>query len=193
MEFKPPKLIDNLFSDDLYNSLVKDLSSKAISHGDNKTMPGRFLLDTDQSDVLQEAYDSLLTTARTIFESKTLLPSYALFAHYETIDGVVPRLKKHKDTNACTYTLDMCVYQTEPWELYVDDQPYTIYPNQALAYYGEAQEHWRNDFPELSSGPIGMAFFFFVEPDHWFYTKGSDYVEVINGTMTEEQWVASHK
>jgi len=188
-----PKIIENLFDAELFNALENDLRSKATSHGDSSLMPGRYLIDTDQSSILQIAHDKTIDMAKELFEAPGLLPSYALFVHYETIGDIVPYLRKHKDINACTYIIDMCLYQSEPWDLYVEGTPYTLHPNQALAYCGEIQEHWRDEFPNPASGFVGMVFFFFVESNHWFYTKGKDYIDVINGTMTEEQWIASQK
>lgn len=190
---KQPLLVERLFDAELYKALKDDLRSKALSHGDSNIMPGRYLLEVDQSAILQEAHTKALEIAKELFGIPDLLPSYALFTHYETIGDIVPYLKKHKDNNACTYTIDMCLYQSEPWDIYVEGIPYTLHPNQALAYYGEDQEHWRNEFPNPKSGFVGMIFFFFVESDHWFYTKGSDYVEVVSGIITEEEWIASHK
>ena len=192
-ELKKPQVVKNLFNTDLHESLVSDLRLRFPNQGYYDVYFGRFLMGEDQSSVMQEAFNASLETAREVFDSPTLLPSYALFAHYESRGGVIPSLIMHRDDNACTYTLDMCVYQTEPWDLYVEGTPYTLYPNEALAYYGNDQEHWRGDFPNPSTQSVAMVFFHFVEPDHWFFTKGSDYVEVKQGRMTEEQWITSHQ
>lgn len=122
--------------------------------------------------------------AKKIFNSTTLKHTYSLFAHYERKAS----LYKHKDDNACTYTLDLCLYQTEPWDLWVEDTPYCLKPNQALAYYGNDQLHWREDFPNPISQQVAMIFFHFAEPNHWFFTKGSSYLEVVRGSISEEQW-----
>jgi hypothetical protein len=76
-------------------------------------------------------------------------------------------LEKHKDVAACTYSLDLCVYQITPWDLYVEGVPYTLQENQALLYYGEAQRHWREDFPNPKNNIVCNVFFFYVEPNHW--------------------------
>ena len=134
-----------------------------------------------------EKYAELLTPmAREIFGSKNLLPTYTLFAHYE---GPNAKLWKHKDDNACTYTIDMCVYQKYAWDLWVENKPYTLYPNEALAYYGNDQEHWRESFPQKETNFVGMTFFHFAEPEHWWFTKGRDYLEVIRGQITEQEWL----
>jgi len=33
-----------------------------------------------------------------------------------------------------------------------------------------------------------MIFFHFVEPDHWWFTKGESYLDVIRGKVSEEEW-----
>lgn len=134
-----------------------------------------------------DKYAEMLTPmAREIFGSSTLLPTYTLFAHYE---GPNAKLWKHKDDNACTYTIDMCVYQKYAWDLWVENRPYTLYPNEALAYYGNDQEHWREAFPQKETNFVAMTFFHFAEPEHWWFAKGRDYLEVIRGQITEQEWL----
>ncbi|MEK9691907.1 MAG: hypothetical protein VW235_03155 [Rhodospirillaceae bacterium] len=110
--------------------------------------------------------DWLLPAAREIFKSETLLPSYSMFVHYE---GEKANLMKHKDNNACTYTMDLCLYQKTPWGLIVEGEEFMMEPNEALCFYGEDQEHWRNEFPDPDVNEVGQVFFHFVEPDHWFF------------------------
>ncbi len=182
---KNPLLIDNLLSQKDYDNLLKEI--KNPKDFDYDAGFSRYLNDHRGLPVLKELSDKLTQTARNIFNSQTLLSTYTLFAHYEGQDPE-PSLFKHKDTNACTYTLDMCVYQNEPWDLWVEDKNYTLYPNQALAYYGEDQFHWREKFPSPETNKVAMIFFHFAEPDHWYFTKGSSYIDVIWGKMTEEEW-----
>jgi hypothetical protein len=59
-------------------------------------------------------------------------------------------------------------------------------PNQALAYYGNDQLHWREKFPNPEKNHVAMIFFHFAEPDHWYFTKGPDYLRVIRGEVLEE-------
>jgi hypothetical protein len=135
--------------------------------------------------ILTDFTQKALVVAKEVFESDTLVPSYTLFSHYQ---GEKANLLRHKDDNACTYTIDMCVYQDTPWDLWVDGAPYTLLENQALAYYGNDQEHWREEFPNPDSNYVAMVFFHFVEPDHWWVTKGPEWIHVLRGTMTEEDF-----
>ena len=180
-----PILVDSLLNDEDYSRLLQSLDNPKSFGFD----PGfsRYCIGDGGLPILGELADKLTETAREIFNSKTLLPTYTLFAHYEGQDPE-PSLYKHKDDNACTYTLDMCVYQNEPWELFVEDKAYTLYKNQALAYYGNDQMHWREKFPNPETNHVAMIFFHFAEPDHWWFTKGVEYLQVVRGQITEEQW-----
>jgi len=182
---KEPLLVNDVLSVEDYTNLSHAVSNpKAFEY---QAGFSRYVVADNRLPILKELADKLIPVAREAFESDTLLPTYTLFAHYEGQDPA-PSLYKHKDDNACTYTLDMCVYQTEPWDLWVDDKNYTLYPNQALAYYGNDQLHWREEFPNPASGHVAMIFFHFAEPDHWYFTKGPRYLEVIRGNMTEEEF-----
>lgn len=177
-----PKKVINLLNDSDF-ILLKDHLKNTPKKEENFDIGfGRYAFNDY---LINEYLQKLVPVARNIFQSQTLLPSYGLFAHYE---GNHASLFTHVDDNACTYTLDMCVYQTEPWDLEVDGKPYTLHENEALAYYGNDQMHGRGKFPNPESQHVAMIFFHFVEPDHWWYTKNADYINVIRKTMSEEEW-----
>lgn len=180
-----PILVNSLLNTEDYSRLLKSLDNPKNFGFD----PGfsRYCIGDGGLPILAELANKLVGTAREVFNSETLLPTYALFAHYEG-QNPEPSLRKHKDDNACTYTLDMCVYQVDPWDLWVDNKNYTLYPNQALAYYGNDQLHWREKFPNPETNHVAMIFFHFAEPDHWWFTKGVEYLQVVRKQITEEQW-----
>lgn len=180
---KDPTILNDVFSetDFLY---LKDFlfnHDKPKDHFDKGF--GRYHISNQ---LINSYAEKLIPKARDVFNSSALLPSYSLFSHYE---GENAKLWKHKDDNACTYTIDLCVYQSEPWDLWVDEKAYTLYPNQALAYYGNDQTHWREEFPNKESGNVAMIFFHFVEPDHWWFTKGPKYIDVLRGIIKEDEYV----
>lgn len=182
---KDPILVDNLLSEEDYNRLLASVENpKSFEYS-----PGfsRYIVADNTIPLLKELADKLTIKAREVFNSEKLLPTYILFSHYEG-QNPEPSLEKHKDDNACTYTLDLCVYQNEPWDLWVDNKAYTLYPNQALAYYGNDQLHWREKFPNPETNYVAMTFFHFAEPDHWYFTKGPDYLDVIRGIVSEEDF-----
>lgn len=180
---KEPLIVKNILTQEKFNTLSSYLKNKEKSVETYDEYFGRYGLFNDA--VIDSVVEDLTIAARKYFNNESLLLSYYMFAHYE---GEKANLYKHKDDNACTYTLDMCVYQNQTWDLWVDDKPYTLYPNEALAYYGNDQLHWREKFPNPESQHVAMIFFHFVEPNHWWFIKGPDYLQVIRGLLTEEQW-----
>lgn len=180
---KDPVIVDPVFNDNDFNrikGLFNDPKSFEFQQGFS-----RWVASDGKLPLLQQYAYLLTPLARSLFDSTALLPTYTLFSHYEGPDA---KLWKHKDDNACTYTIDMCVYQKHSWDLYVEGKSYTLNPNQALAYYGNDQEHWREAFPEPETNHVAMIFFHFAEPDHWFFTKGPSYLSVTRGELTEAQW-----
>lgn len=122
---------------------------------------------TSSDNVIYQLLINKTLHAREVFESETLLPTYSFFAEYS--GNAI--LGKHKDQSACTYTLDLCLYQTEPWDLWVEGKNYTLLENEVLAYYGEDQEHWREKIPNPESQIVAMIFLHYAEPDHWWFKK----------------------
>jgi hypothetical protein len=180
---KDPIVLNNVLNDEDYQKILNSLSNpKSFEYQEGFS---RYIVSDGSLPILKEISEKLIPIARDTFNSKHLMPTYSLFSHYEGQDPE-PSLYKHKDDNACTYTIDMCVYQVEPWDLYVEDKPYTLLPNQALAYYGNDQLHWREKFPNPEKNHVAMIFFHFAEPDHWYFTKGPDYLRVIRGEVLEE-------
>ena len=176
--------IKNVLPKDLHLSLVGTMKPLAKTFEYHIEM-GRWRTRSGPNGILDQYAEYLLPLAKRTFNSKTLLPSYSAFAHYE---GVGAKLIPHKDDNACTYTIDMCLYQTEPWDLIIEGTPYTLQENEAVAFYGNEQKHWRNSFPNPEHQKVGMAFFHYVEPTHWSIKNGVDYIRVLRGEITENEY-----
>ena len=119
----------------------------------------------------------------TLNEGRSSLYFGSIDAEYS--DEVIS-LHKHKDANACTYTLDLVLYQGDTWALYVDGRPYRANPNEAILFMGEEYEHWRETLYN-NTGRIGVVFFHYVEPDHWYFTEGPDHFYKILETRRMEQ------
>lgn len=188
VKVQDPRIIDNILSEKDFESIKNTFSDYKSFHFDEWF--SRYTVSDENFPQFKKYIDLLTPIARKTFNSETLLPTYSLFAYYE---GPNAKLHKHKDDNACTYTLDMCVSRKTPWDLWVSGKSYDIKPNSALAYYGNDQLHWRGPFPDKDNNGLGMIFFHFAEPDHWWFTKGPSYLLVIRGQMTEDQWKASNQ
>lgn len=110
--------------------------------------------------------EHLLPLVRQAFQDDTILPSYNCWARYAHPGSKLP---EHKDKNACTFTVDYCVRQHEPWGLFVEGKEYTLQENQSLVFMGEDQEHWRGPFKP--GNMVEMIFFHFVRPNHWYFEE----------------------
>jgi len=185
-DIKDPVVLDSVFNDNDFNNIKSLFPDPKSGHYQEDL--SRWVVSNAVLPELQNYAYLITPLARKIFNNEYLLPSYTLFSHYE---GVNANLIKHKDDNACTYTIDLCIFQKYPWDIYVEGIPYTLKPNQALAYYGNDQLHWREKFPEPETNYVQMIFFHFVEPDHWFFTKGPSYLDVIRNNITEEEWLSN--
>lgn len=180
-----PSLIKNVFSRselDHIKTLVSDPKRFEFQEGFS-----RYIVGNGTIPELNDYANKIVPLARDIFDSNHLLPTYTLFSHYEG-SCPPPSLYKHKDDNACTYTIDLCLYQTEPWDLWVEDRSYSLNENEALCYYGNDQLHWREDFPNPGVQKVAMIFFHFAEPDHWFFKEGAGYLNVVRKNITEKEW-----
>lgn len=122
---------------------------------------------------LRRYHEMLLPLAREEFESKTLVPSWCLISIYE---GKEAKLWKHKDDNACTYHINYTIFHKTPWDFYVEGEKFSPKENDAIMSYGNDQEHWREDFPNPENNLVANAFFFYTEPDHWFFKHGPQYL-----------------
>lgn len=166
-----PVILDQLFNCYEYAELINSLP-KSMSGLQYDSSTSRYLYSSAYLTSLGKKIEPI---ARSVFNSKELLSSYVLYTKY--VDN--GSLRMHKDDNACTYTVDFCVRQTKPWGLIVEDEEYLLEPNQALCFLGNDQEHGRDSESFPKGGYVEMIFFHFVEPDHWYLTKGPDYLKKI--------------
>jgi hypothetical protein len=122
---------------------------------------------------LQNFHEMLLPLAKKEFESETLKPSWCLLSIYE---GEKAQLWKHVDDNACTYHINLTVFQKTPWDFFVEGEAFSPSENDAVISYGNDQEHWRENFPNPETNLVCNAFFFYCEPDHWYFKEGPNYL-----------------
>lgn len=122
---------------------------------------------------LRRFHEMLLPLAREEFESETLIPSWCLLSIYE---GEEAKLWKHVDDNACTYHINYTIFHKTPWDFYVEDEKFQAEENDAVISYGNDQLHWREEFPDPEHNLVANAFFFYTEPDHWFFKHGPQYL-----------------
>ncbi len=174
-----PKIVSNLFNEEdfikIKNYFKFNEYLKNIGHDEF----GRKLIGGHTESILVDYSNKILPMVRKEFGNDLIKPTYSLFAEYS--DKVIS-LYKHKDANACTYTVDLVLYQTNPWGIWVEDEEYILEENEALLFFGEDQLHWRETI-EDNKDIIGVVFFHYANPDHWFFTHGPEHVEKIREAM----------
>lgn len=122
---------------------------------------------------LRRFHEMLLPLAKEEFESETLVPSWCLLSIYE---GEEAKLWKHVDDNACTYHINYTIFHKTPWDFYVEGEKFQAEENDAVISYGNDQLHWREEFPDPKHNLVANAFFFYTEPDHWFFKHGPQFL-----------------
>lgn len=168
-----PEIKKNVLSKEDFQRLQSYFKNQPGQDGVQYDEFGRKIVSPE---ILKEYADKLLPMAREFFKSDTLMHSYSLFSEYS--DKNIS-LRSHKDVNACTYTIDLVVYQDKPWGLWIEGVEYLAEENEAILFWGEEQEHWR-ELVEDNDNTVAVIFFHFVEPDHWWFTKGPDYIYEIH-------------
>ena len=174
MILQDPFIVSNIFDDIYFNALQKYAMNLWANDDGSGYEPGFGRYQWANTEILNEGSELLLPMAKEKFKSNTLKPSWNLLVIYQKENA---KLYRHKDDNACTYTIDYCLFQKEPWDLWVENKPYTLNENQALFMYGCDQEHWREKFPNPRTNLTACVFYFFTEPDHWYFTEGPSYLD----------------
>lgn len=172
---KKPFILKSIFPDDQLKNMQRyTMKMWSTSPNYDKSFGRHQWANTEE---LKAFHNQLTELAREEFGSKTLMPSWNLLSIYEGEDA---KLWKHKDDNACVYHIDFCVFQKTPWGLWVEhedtEEEYVLEENDGLFMYGNDQVHWRDSFPDPKNNLVANAFFFFVEPDHWYFTEGPEYL-----------------
>jgi hypothetical protein len=166
---KTPWIVDNFFSKPNYEKIMNRVNT--LNYNDDWVFsPDDMHRWTYESSWVDNILLTNLDKARKEFNSSTLLPTYSLLSLYSHEKSALPF---HYDTNACTYSFDVCLYSKDPWPLTIDGIDYTPKANQAIAMYGEDQYHGR---PPFSKGNVVlMMFLHYAEPDHWYFKYDKEF------------------
>lgn len=164
---KDPVIKNNIFSEDDFSRIKEYFSNHEILKQDKYHYYGSKRVDSYNDSLLEEIHNSLIPLAKDIFQSDTLMPTYAVFSEYS---GEAAYLDKHKDVGPCTYTIDICLYKGADWPLFIEDKEYNWGPNEGIFFYANDQMHWKEDFPNKEDNKIGLLFLHYVEPDHMWWS-----------------------
>lgn len=177
---RDPVIVRNLLPEALFKMYQKKVIDEYERQAQNKNNLAeefhRYNINEEGNPWLRELHEQLTPSAHVLFKDVTIKPAWLQVGVYE---GAGSKLHKHKDTNACQFSIDYCFWnKTQPWPIWIEGKEYVLQENEAVVMYGNHQEHWREKFPDPDNNVVANGFFFWCEPDHWFFTKGGKaYVE----------------
>jgi hypothetical protein len=165
-----PKKIQKVFSEDDVKKLrnILDSNSEKNNWIDRKNNR-RILKFSELETYFSKKIEPL---AQEIFKDPSLKTTYSVYLDYNKPTSNLP---PHRDNNACTYTIDYCVSAKTPWGVVVEGQEYIFEENEALAFMGGFDSHWRNEMPDPQNNRVEVIMFHFSPADHWYFTEGDDY------------------
>lgn len=163
INIKEPRIEKNIFDNNYFEYIKNYFKNHDVVKKDEYHFYGSKRIDTFNDEVLKKAHEDLLPKARQMFESETLLPTYAVFSEYS---GKQAYLDQHLDIGPCTYTIDLCLYQNSQWGLFIEGKEYFFSENEGIVFYPNHQLHWRGEFPDPDKNKVAIILFSYVEPDH---------------------------
>ena len=162
---KVPMIIDEVTDKETLSKLQDYFKLNYKTYHYEKTF-SRYLADSNSVPILKDFLYSNLEIVRDKFNNKKIIPTVALFSHYEGKAW----LSKHKDRYIGTHILDFSLYQTEPWDIYIEGIPYSLNENQGLLFWNEEQWHWRDPITNPQA-QIGNIFCHYAEPGHYRFKQ----------------------
>jgi hypothetical protein len=159
-----PKIVKDLLSKEKF----EEFRSSIISLGKQAdTNLGWSRYELRPTELSTELHTDLTPIARQLFNAPAALKTFNCGAWSSGVSHMEP----HYDVNACTYSLNMSIHvETEPWPIYIDGVTYTLEPGDAVISSGENHLHARDFMPDPENNQIINWFFFWVEPEHWWFT-----------------------
>lgn len=155
-----PIFLTKYFPEERYQGIMSVVSSIPKSDWSYQKQNGRYLYNDKWLDKIG-VYE--IDNVRKIFNNDNILFTYSLLSFYNGDSS----LEMHTDDNACTYTIDICLYAKEVWPLIVEEKSYDLKNNEALCFYGEDQIHGR---PEFTQGnEVLMLFLHYADKSHWWF------------------------
>ena len=125
-------------------------------------------LETIRTPEIYMLHEKLWSRAQKEFNSPTLLPSWA---YLTSIRGVQKTPQENFHDRPCTYGIVVPLYQTFGWDLEVQGHVHSLSENEGLFYPGNASSIKRDEFLHPETNVVVYGHFFFVEPDHWWFTE----------------------
>jgi hypothetical protein len=156
-----PIVIKNFFSEDLMSLIKMQVdffkSSEGHTLGVSEDREIFFRKQVHNPDLFKALHILMESRACEIFKDD-VKPSYVFVSMYDDDRAICPL---HTDRPQCKYTIDLCLNQKEPWDIFINDEAYSLNPGDAVAYSGTDHPHYRN---QIAKGNFcDLAFFHFVQ------------------------------
>ncbi len=182
-------VVKDWLPEDLFNSLKKIILDSYADKDKSKYDPayGRWFVEHMPFYEIPDFYDKVLFYAKeSLKEHDPNWDDYVSLGRfgwkYESVDGVIPSLMGHMDTNGGNTQFDVVIDSSFDWGLRIGDNLYTeSLPNEAIVFNGQELWHDRPAWEEYSKSKddyLIVEFFVFAPKTHWFLTHGPDYLEV---------------
>jgi hypothetical protein len=155
-----PQVIRNFFSKDLMDLLRFQVSMFKSENGPLlgvETERSEFYRKQIHSPELFKALHILMQGRACELFPERVKASYVFVSMYEDERSICPL---HTDRPQCKYTVDLCIDQLKPWDIFINDEPYSLEPGDAVIYSGTDHPHYRK---QIEKGNFcDLAFFHFV-------------------------------
>ena len=113
-------------------------------------------------------HEKLWERAKKEFNSPTLLPSWG---YISITKGPQTATRENSYDSACTYGIMVPIYQTFGWDISIEEHVHSLSENEGLFYSANDHSTKRGEFLNPETNVVVYGHFFFVEPDHWWFTE----------------------
>ena len=155
------KIVDNIFTESEISDIYKHVNNTPEG---KKSYQEAFAHTAYYSWLPEHIVEKIVKVVNDNFDTNLVLKELS-FARYENSRGMNPRLFPHYDETfkEQRITFDIQVKSSLPWNIVVEDEPYTLQDNQALFFSGTHQVHWREKIAFESDDYMDMIFCHFSE------------------------------
>lgn len=152
-----PQIAKNIFSQEQISRIYEVIDATPESQTRVQPWAGHKVWDISFD---KDIEDAIVRAAQAILGPVVHLSGDYSFARYSKDFGYQTKLFPHYDTrDKQRVTFDIQLRSTEPWGLWVEDNPiYYLEDNEALMFAGTQQIHWRDNKDMPQSAITDMIF-----------------------------------
>lgn len=161
----------NFFDDETFNKIKESVLHKinddtGLRYGKDCTRNYRITFFSN------EIQDILLSNAKQAIGDDSIEIIYNQIVKYQIKDGIVPKLREHKDAAVGEWVMDIVLDATIDWPIVIENESFSNIPNSVTFIRGEEESHWRPDFPSENEEDYVLLLFVHLAD------KDSDFVRV---------------